>query len=117
MQRWPLVTEWSSGEDTFTISLSWTWTSSSQPTPQYGQIVLVTVCASSSQVSAARMSCSDLNIRAPVGQTPMQFPQYTQADSSNGTANSVEILASKPRPATAIANVFWASTPHASTHL
>jgi len=41
-----------------------------------------------------------LNIRAPVGQTPMQLPQYTQADSGSGTAASVEIRASKPRPAT-----------------
>src|SRR5688500_19961571 len=99
MQRWPLVTEWSSGDDTLTISLSWTWTSSSHPTPQYGQIVFVTVCSSSSQVPAARMSCSDLNINAPVGHTPMQFPQYTQADSSSGTAYSVETRASNPRPA------------------
>ena len=63
------------------------------------------------------MSNSDLNISAPVGQTPMQLPQYTHADSGNGTADSVEIRASNPRPATAIANVFWASSPHASTHL
>jgi hypothetical protein len=75
MHRWPLVTEWSVGDVTFTISLSWTWTSSSHPTPQYGQIVFVTCCASSSQVPSARMSCSDLNISAPVGQTPMQLPQ------------------------------------------
>ena len=47
----------------------------------------------------------------------MQLPQYTHADASNGTAYSVEIRASKPRPATAIANVCWASVPHASTHL
>ena len=33
------------------------------------------VCADSSQVPAARMSCSLLNISAPVGQTPMQLPQ------------------------------------------
>ena len=46
-----------------------------QPTPQYGQIVSVTVCASGAQVPASRMSNSDLNIRAPVGQTPMQLPQ------------------------------------------
>ena len=46
-----------------------------QPTPQYGQIVSVTVWALSSHVPAARMSCSDLNISAPVGQTPMQLPQ------------------------------------------
>jgi hypothetical protein len=47
----------------------------------------------------------------------MQLPQYTQADSGSGTSNSVEMRASKPRPATEIANVFWASSPHASTHL
>ena len=46
-----------------------------QPTPQYGQIVSVTVWADSSQVPASRMSYSDLNISAPVGQTPMQLPQ------------------------------------------
>ena len=47
----------------------------------------------------------------------MQLPQYTHADSGSGTANSVEMCASNPRPATAIANVFWWSGPHASTHL
>ena len=46
-----------------------------QPTPQYGQIVSVTVCFDSSHVPACRMSYSDLNISAPVGQTPMQLPQ------------------------------------------
>jgi len=45
------------------------------PTPQYGQMVVVTVCRDSSQVPAWRMSCSLLNISAPVGQTPMQLPQ------------------------------------------
>jgi len=35
----------------------------------------------------------------------------------SGTANSVEMCAEKPRPATPIANVFCASTPQASTHL
>jgi len=79
--------------------------------------VFVTVCRSSSHVPAIRMSCSLVNISAPVGQTPMQLPQYTHADASSGTAYSVEIRASKPRPATAIANVCWASVPHASTHL
>jgi hypothetical protein len=59
------------------------------------------------------MSNSVLKISAPVGQTPMQFPQYMHAESGNVTSNSVEIRASNPRPATAIANVFWASTPHA----
>ena len=67
--------EESSGEVTFTIALSWTWSVSVQPTPQYGQIVSVGVCAASSQVPAARMSCSERNISAPVGQTPMQLPQ------------------------------------------
>jgi hypothetical protein len=75
MQRWPSVTDESIGELTVTISLSWTWRSSTQPTPQYGQIVSVTVWADSSHVPAARMSCSLLNISAPVGQTPMQLPQ------------------------------------------
>ncbi len=111
------MTEWSSGEVTFTIALSCTWTSRSQPTPQYGQIVSVTCWRDSSQVPASRISCSLRNMSAPVGHTPMQLPQYTQAESVSVTSNSVEIRASKPRPATAIANVFCASTPHASTHL
>ena len=63
------------------------------------------------------MSYSDAGISAPVGQTPMQLPQYTQAESGSVTSYSVEMRASKPRPATAIANVFCASSPHASTHL
>src|SRR5262245_19293393 len=117
MHRWPLVTSLSQGEVTCAMSLSCTCTSSSQPTPQYGQIVSVTVCSSSFQVPASRISCSLRNISAPVGHTPMQLPQYTQADSGRPTSNSVEIRASNPLPATAIANVFCASTPHASTHL
>ena len=88
-----------------------------QPTPQYGHTVSVTVCRDSSHVPAARMSCSLLNISAPVGHTPMQLPQYTQAESGSPTSNSVEMCASNPRPATPIAKVFCASTPHASTHL
>src|SRR5688572_9389327 len=115
--KWPSVTDESSGEVTLRIVSSWTWRSSTQPTPQYGQMVEVTVCAVSSQVPAARMSYSGFAISAPVGQTPMQLPQYTQADSGSGTACSVEIRASNPLPATAIANVFCASSPHASTHL
>ena len=63
------------------------------------------------------MSYSLANISAPVGQTPMQLPQYTQAESGRPTSNSVEMRASKPRPATAMAKVFWASSPQASTHL
>ena len=73
--RCPLVTDDSMGEVTFTIRLSWTWSDSVQPTPQYGQMVSVTVCSSGCHVSAARMSCSERNIRAPVGHTPMQLPQ------------------------------------------
>ena len=65
----------SSGEVTFTIAPSWTWSVSVQPTPQYGQIVSVLACAASSQVPATRISCSERNMRAPVGQTPMQLPQ------------------------------------------
>ena len=45
----------------------------------------------------------------------MQLPQNTQAESLRGVENSVEMRASKPRPATAIANVFYASVPQAST--
>ena len=73
--RCPLVTDDSMGEVTFTIRLSWTWSDRVQPTPQYGQIVSVTVCASGAHVSASRISCSERNMRAPVGHTPMQLPQ------------------------------------------
>src|SRR5690348_18206585 len=100
MQRFPCVTEWSSGELTFTIRPSWACTVSSQPTPQYGQIVSVRVCFDSPQVPAARMSYSIFPINAPVGQTPMQFPQYTHADSVSGISNSVAMCAWNPRPAT-----------------
>ncbi len=58
-----------------TIRLSCTWSDSVQPTPQYGQIVSVLVCRDSSQVPAWRISYSLRNIKAPVGQTPMQLPQ------------------------------------------
>ena len=66
---------------------------------------------------AARRSYSLLNMSAPVGQTAMQLPQYTHAESGSGLANSVAMRASKPRPATAIANVFCQSVPQPSTHL
>jgi hypothetical protein len=46
-----------------------------QSTPQYGQIVVVTVCRDSSQEPACRMSYSLENISAPAGHTPMQLPQ------------------------------------------
>ena len=111
------VTVESDGEVTLTMVSSWAWRVSVHPTPQYGQMVSVTVWADSSQVPATRMSNSDVNIRAPVGHTPMQLPQYTHAESGRPTFHSVEIRASKPRPATAIAKVFCASTPQASTHL
>src|SRR5690348_5704323 len=117
MHRLPRVMSWSNGDVTRTISLSCTWRSSVQPTPQYGQIVLTCVCFDSSHVPASRRSNSLLNMSAPVGQTAMQLPQYTHADLGSGTSHSVEMWASKPRPATAIANVFCASTPQASTHL
>src|SRR5882757_8132971 len=116
MHRCPCVTDTSIGDVTFTMRLSCTCSVSVQPTPQYEQIVSVCVCLVSSQVPAFRMSCSLLNINAPVGHTPMQFPQYTHAESGSGTFSSVEMRASNPRPATAIANVFCASVPHASTH-
>src|ERR1051326_8607185 len=117
MQRLPWVTSWSSGEVTFTIFPSCSCTVKLQPTPQYGQMVVVCSCRDSFHVPACRMSYSLLNISAPVGHTPMQLPQYTHADSGSGTSNSVAMVAEKPRPATAIAKVFCASTPHASTHL
>src|SRR4051794_21761712 len=117
MQRLPRVMSWSSGEVTLTISLSCTWSVRLQPTPQYGQMVSVCVCWDSSQRAASRSSCSEANISAPVGQTAMQLPQYTHAESGSGLANSVEMRASNPRPATVIANVFCHWEPHASTHL
>ena len=79
--------------------------------------MVVTVCPLSSQVPARRMSYSLAGISAPVGHTPMQFPQYTHAEPGRVTSYSVEMRASKPRPATAIAKVFCASSPQASTHL
>src|SRR5579859_2400011 len=117
MHRFPCVTSWSRGEVTFTIFPSCSCRVRLQPTPQYGQIVVVCSWRCSSHVPACRMSYSLLNISAPVGHTPMQLPQYTQADSGSGTSNSVAIVAEKPRPATAMAKVFCASTPQASTHL
>jgi hypothetical protein len=69
-------------------------------------MVSVLVCLDASHVPAWRISYSLENMSAPVGHTPMQLPQYTQADSGNGTAYSVEMRASKPLPATAMANVF-----------
>ena len=117
MQRLPEVMAWSWGDVTLTISLSWTWSVSVQPTPQYGQMVSVRVWRSSSQVPSALRSNSLLNTSAPVGHTAMQLPQYTQADSVSGTENSVEMWASKPRPATLMANVPCHCSPQASTHL
>ena len=52
------------------------------------------------------MSNSSFAINAPVGHTAMQLPQYTHAESGNGTASSVEMRASNPRPAIAMAKVF-----------
>src|SRR6267142_2669707 len=97
--------------------LSCTCNSRLQPTPQYGQIVVVTVCRDSSHSPDCRSLYSLAGMSAPVGQTPMQLPQYTHAESGSGLLDSVEIRASNPRPATAMANVFCASTPQASTHL
>ena len=61
-------------------------------------MVSVRVWRSSSHVPAARRSNSLLKVSAPVGHTAMQLPQYTQAESVSGTACSVEMRASKPRP-------------------
>ena len=68
-------------------------------------------------LAASRSSCSEANISAPVGQTAMQLPQYTHAESGSGLAYSVEMRASKPRPATVMAKVFCHWSPQASTHL
>src|ERR1700730_11594841 len=102
------------GDVTLTISPSCACTVSVQPTPQYEHIVSPGTWGDSCHGPASRISCSVLNLSAPVGQTPMQLPQYTQAESGSGTANSVEMRASNPRPATPIAEVCWASSPHDS---
>src|SRR6185436_6647903 len=106
MQRLPRVMSLSKGDVALTISPSCTWSVKVQPTPQYGQMVSVAVCADGAQPPLARRSYSRLTINAPVGQTAMQLPQYTHADFGNAAANSVEMRASNPRPATAMANVF-----------
>src|SRR4029078_4016971 len=93
MQTLPEVTGWSSGDVTLTISLSCSCSSRLQPTPQYVQIVVVTLCSSSFHVPASRMSYSLLNMSAPVGQTAMQLPQYTHAESRSGLANAVGVRA------------------------
>src|SRR5207237_9419389 len=116
-QRWASATCWWCGEVTATISFSCTCSASLQPTPQYGQTVETTGSPAGSQVPATRLSYSAFDISAPVGQTAMQLPQYTHADSGSVTSSSVEMCAPKPRPATAIANVFWWSSPQAETHL
>src|SRR5436305_9129781 len=103
MHKWPPVTDESLGEVTRTISLSCTRSVSVHPTPQYGQIVSVTVCFDSSHFPLSRRSCSLLNISAPVGQTPTQLPQNTHAESGSEVSCSVEMRASNPRPATPIA--------------
>src|SRR5688572_29279900 len=115
MQRFPCVTVLSCGEVTLTISLSCTCSVRLHPTPQNVQMVVVSVCFDSSQVPSSRLSCSRLKLNAPVGQTSMQLPQYTHALSGSGVANSVEIRASNPRPATEIAKLFCHWSPHAST--
>lgn len=80
-QRLPWVTGLPCGEVTLTISVSCTWSVTLQPTPQYAQMVVVSVRACSSQVSAARISNSVLKESAPVGHTSMQLPQWAQAES------------------------------------
>jgi hypothetical protein len=62
------------------------------------------------------MSYSLLNISAPVGQTWMQLPQYTHADSGSGRSCSVDTRESKPRPAISITKLFCHCSPQASTH-
>ena len=68
-------------------------------------MVFVSVCAASSHAPAARMSNSVLKLRAPVGQTAMQLPQYTHAESVSGASCSTGMVFPKPRPATAMATL------------
>src|SRR6185503_2201391 len=93
--RLPLVTSWSSGDVTFTISPSCTCSSRLHPTPQNAHTVVTTSCCDSSHVPSRRMSYSRFDISAPVGHTAMQLPQYTHAESGSVTSSSVEMCASK----------------------
>ena len=112
------MTEWSAGLVTFTIALSCTWSSSWQPTPQYGQIVFVTVCSVLVPgAGLAHVVLGGEHQRAGGAHADAVAAVDAGATRPAPTAYSVEIRASNPRPATAIANVFCASTPHASTHL
>ena len=118
MHRWPFVTELSHGDVTLTISLSCTWSSSSQPTPQYGQIVSTTVCcALVPRPVLAHVVLGREHQRARRAHADAVAAVDARGFVQAATAYSVEMRASNPRPATAIANVFCASTPHASTHL
>src|SRR3954453_13521604 len=117
MQRLPRVTSWSSGEVTLTIASSWTCSVRLQPTPQYGHTVSTSDFSSCFHSPACRNSYSCVGINAPVGQTAMQFPQYTHADSGNGKGGSVGMFESKPRPATALAKVVWYCSEDAWTLL
>uniref|UniRef100_A0A6J7Q5X8 Unannotated protein n=1 Tax=freshwater metagenome TaxID=449393 RepID=A0A6J7Q5X8_9ZZZZ len=107
---------WSFGEVTFTMRLSCTCSVRLHPTPQYGHTVVVSLWRDTSHVPSARMSNSVDGIKAPVGHTAMQFPQYTQAESGRAASNSTAMRASNPRPATEMAKVFWNCSPQASTH-
>ena len=93
----------SSGEVTRTTWLSWVRSVIAQPTPQYGHTVVVSCWRASSHWPSRRSSNSRVNTSAPVGQALTQLPQNTHALSGSGVASSVEMRASKPRPATAIA--------------
>src|SRR5256884_240184 len=110
MHRFPCVTEWSIGELTFTIWPFCACTVTPQPTPQYGQMVSVRVWRDSSHVPAARISYSILPMSAPVGHTPMQFPQYTHAELVSGISNSVAMSSEKQRPELPIPLQFVACT-------
>src|SRR5688500_20319269 len=99
MQRLPSVIGFSSGDVAFMISSSCTCRVSVHPTPQYGQIVATVFCSSGFHSPAARASYSRFAIIAPGGQTAMQFPQQTHAESESGSANAREHRASNPRTA------------------
>ena len=75
-QRLPLVTSWSSGEVTLTIVVVLDVQRQIAADAAVGADRVASASgADSSQVPAARWSCSLLNMSAPVGQTAMQLPQ------------------------------------------
>ena len=67
--------------------------------------------------ACSRPAEADMKVTTDSERVRQSRPRGVEFLASSGTAYSVEIRASNPRPATAIANVCCASVPHASTHL